>query len=84
MSLLEKASIITTPTAYGVGVLNSIKPAYALGNNLLILFFLISGHGFSPQYSLGIMVSSSFLPELQPIKINRKIYDINLIFIVWI
>jgi hypothetical protein len=35
MSLLEKASIITTPTAYGVGVLNSIKPAYALGNNLL-------------------------------------------------
>ena len=35
MSLLEKASIITTPTAYGVGVLNSIKPAYALGDNLL-------------------------------------------------
>jgi hypothetical protein len=34
-NLLQKASIVTTPTAYGVGVLNSIKPAYALGNNLL-------------------------------------------------
>jgi len=35
MSLLQKASIITTPTAYGVGVLNSIKPAYALGEELV-------------------------------------------------
>ena len=26
-NLLYKASIVTTPTAYGVGVLNSIKPA---------------------------------------------------------
>ena len=34
-NLLQKASIVTTPTAYGVGVLNSIKPAYELGNNLL-------------------------------------------------
>jgi hypothetical protein len=32
MSLLEKASIITTPTAYGVGVLNSIKPAIPVGD----------------------------------------------------
>ena len=36
MSLLEKASIVTTPTAYGVGVLNSIKPAYALGEELVV------------------------------------------------
>ena len=35
MSLLQKASIVTTPTAYGVGVLNSIKPAYALGENIV-------------------------------------------------
>jgi len=35
-NLLQKASIVTTPTAYGVGVLNSIKPAYALGENLVI------------------------------------------------
>jgi len=34
-NLLYKASIVTTPTAYGVGVLNSIKPAYALGENLI-------------------------------------------------
>ena len=33
-NLLQKASIVTTPTAYGVGVLNSIKPAYALGEDL--------------------------------------------------
>ena len=35
-NLLQKASIVTTPTAYGVGVLNSIKPAYALGENLVV------------------------------------------------
>ena len=35
MSLLEKASIITTPTAYGVGVLNSIKPAIPFGEELI-------------------------------------------------
>ena len=35
MSLLEKASIITTPTAYGVGVLNSIKPAIPFGEELV-------------------------------------------------
>ena len=34
-NLLYKASIVTTPTAYGVGVLNSIKPAYALGEELV-------------------------------------------------
>ena len=34
MSLLKKASIITTPTAYAEDYLYSIKPAYALGNNL--------------------------------------------------
>jgi hypothetical protein len=36
MSLLEKASIITTPTAYGVGVLNSIKPAIPFGEELVV------------------------------------------------
>ena len=34
-NLLQKASIVTTPTAYGVGVLNSIKPAYALSEELV-------------------------------------------------
>ncbi|MDB4541705.1 hypothetical protein N9245_00130 [bacterium] len=33
-NLLYKASIITTPTAYGVGVLNSIKPALVTFNSL--------------------------------------------------
>ena len=35
-NLLYKASIVTTPTAYGVGVLNSIKPAQYLGADLII------------------------------------------------
>ena len=35
MSLLEKASIVTTPTAYGVGVLNSIKPAQSFSEELV-------------------------------------------------
>ena len=34
-NLLYKASIVTTPTAYGVGVLNSIKPAQAFGEELV-------------------------------------------------
>ena len=35
MSLLQKASIITTPTAYAEDYLYSIKPAYALGPELV-------------------------------------------------
>jgi len=35
MSLLKKASIITTPTAYAEDYLYSIKPAYALGLELV-------------------------------------------------
>ena len=35
MSLLKKASIITTPTAYAEDYLYSIKPAYALGSELI-------------------------------------------------
>ena len=35
MSLLQKASIITTPTAYAEDYLYSIKPAYALGSELI-------------------------------------------------
>jgi len=35
MSLLQKASIITTPTAYAEDFLYSIKPVYALGENLV-------------------------------------------------
>jgi len=34
MSLLKKASIITTPTAYAEDYLYSIKPAFALGSSL--------------------------------------------------
>jgi hypothetical protein len=35
-NLLYKASIVTTPTAYGVGVLNSIKPAQSFGEELVV------------------------------------------------
>ena len=38
MSLLQKASIITTPTAYAEDYLYSIKPAYALGSELITQF----------------------------------------------
>lgn len=34
-NLLYKASIVTTPTAYGVGVLNSIKPAQSFSEELV-------------------------------------------------
>ena len=35
-NLLEKASIITTPTAYSDGKLHSVKPVQALGNELVV------------------------------------------------
>ena len=35
-NLLEKASIITTPTAYDVGFINSVKPEEALGSESVI------------------------------------------------
>jgi hypothetical protein len=35
-NLLEKASIITTPTAYSDGVLHSVKPEQTLGSELII------------------------------------------------
>ena len=34
-NLLEKASIITTPTAYSEGVLHSVKPEQTLGSELI-------------------------------------------------
>ena len=33
--LLQKASIVFTPTAYGTSTLNSIKPVYTLGTELV-------------------------------------------------
>jgi len=35
-NLLEKASIITTPTAYSEGVLHSVKPEQTLGSELVV------------------------------------------------
>ena len=35
-NLLEKASIITTPTAYSDGVLHSVKPEQTLGSELVV------------------------------------------------
>ena len=36
MSLLQKASIITTPTAYAEDYLYSIKPAIPFGDELIV------------------------------------------------
>jgi hypothetical protein len=36
MSLLEKAKVITTPTAYSDGFLHSVKPSVVLGNELVV------------------------------------------------
>ncbi len=45
--LLEKASIITTPTAYSDGVLHSVKPEQTLGSEL------ITNGGFDTSIPLG-------------------------------
>lgn len=43
-NLLQKASIVTTPTAYGVGVLNSIKPAQSFSEELITNGNFASGY----------------------------------------
>jgi hypothetical protein len=51
MSLLKKASIITTPTAYAEDYLYSIKPAYALGSELVVNGDGSSTTGWSVAYA---------------------------------
>ena len=51
MSLLQKASIITTPTAYAEDYLYSIKPAYALGSELVVNGDGSSTTGWSVAYA---------------------------------
>ena len=59
-NLLYKASIVTTPTAYGVGVLNSIKPAFSLGaEEITNGNFSVSGTINATSYSLGFASSDT-------------------------
>ena len=51
MSLLQKASIITTPTAYAEDYLYSIKPAYDLGSELVVNGDGSSTTGWSLAYA---------------------------------
>ena len=51
MSLLKKASIITTPTAYAEDYLYSIKPAYDLGSELVVNGDGSSTTGWSLAYA---------------------------------
>ena len=53
-NLLYKASIVTTPTAYGVGVLNSIKPAQSFGEELIV------NGNFDTDSSNWLLTGSSF------------------------
>ena len=60
MSILEKASIITTPTAYEDGKLLSIKPEQALGEELVTNGDLeTSGSITTTSYSLGYVIGNS-------------------------
>jgi len=53
-NLLQKASIVTTPTAYGVGVLNSIKPAQSFSEELVLNpnFYDSSWWGLDSSWSI--------------------------------
>ena len=54
MSLLQKASIITTPTAYAEDFLYNIKPAGGLGDELVTTGdFSQSGTPDTSTYALG-------------------------------
>ena len=62
MSLLQKASIVTTPTAYGVGVLNSIKPAQSFSEELVVNGNFATGiTGWSSGASASLSWDSSLL-----------------------
>ncbi len=60
MSLLQKASIITTPTAYAEDYLYSIKPALSLGaEEITNGNFSVSGTINATSYSLGFASSDT-------------------------
>ena len=59
MSLLQKASIITTPTAYAEDYLYSIKPAYTLGSSLTSSPVNLS-NDFNPNGSSSITDADTF------------------------
>ena len=61
-NLLQKASIVTTPTAYGVGVLNSIKPAIPVGDGDFDFTRTSSATRVNPDYL--IETSATNIPRL--------------------
>lgn len=61
-NLLQKASIVTTPTAYGVGVLNSIKPAIPVGDGDFDFTRTSSATRVNPDYL--IETSATNTPRL--------------------
>ena len=86
MSLLKKASIITTPTAYAEDYLYSIKPAYALGSELVTNGDFATdsdwtkGTGWSIQDGVascdGTQTSASSLVQDIGTSANNKVYKI--------
>lgn len=59
MSLLQKASILTTPTAYAEDYLYSIKPVYSLGSELVINGDFATGSDWTGQTGWSISGGSA-------------------------
>jgi hypothetical protein len=72
MNLLDKANIITTPTAYSEGKLHSVKPEIALGPELVTNGdFSQSGTATTNSYSLGW-----YSPDLSDVVIASNVITI--------
>jgi hypothetical protein len=73
MSLLKKASIITTPTAYAEDYLYSIKPAYALGSELITNGNFANGttDWSSPDYNSTLSIVDGQMKIVNTISLGR-------------
>ena len=72
MSLLTKAKVITTPTAYSDGILHSVKPNVVLGDELITNGdFSQSGTATTSSYSLGW-----YSPDLNDVVISSGVMTI--------
>jgi len=71
--LLQKASIVFSPTAYGTSTLNSIKPAYALGTELVTNGNFANGttDWLSPDYNSTLSIVDGQMKIVNTISLGR-------------
>ena len=80
-NLLEKASIVTTPTAYENGKILSVKPAPSLGSKLITNGDFATDSDWTKQTSWSISGGAAnydFLSDAKYIRQRGGVYQCNL------